>query len=100
LKAGLGRADFNQANAAAARHLAKKSRAEVYFISDFQRKNWANVNFTAIPTDARVFFVEVSNRLRENRGILSASINQSQILAGETVMLEVEVGNYTARPME
>ena len=60
LKSGLGRADVNLANGLAARLISKTaSRPEVYFISDFQRKNWANANFTAIPPAAKLYFVDV-----------------------------------------
>ncbi|MGA2659821.1 MAG: BatA and WFA domain-containing protein, partial [Verrucomicrobiota bacterium] len=43
LKPGLGRADVNLANTLAARLTAKEAarRSEIYYISDFQRKNWA-----------------------------------------------------------
>ncbi|MEA3209613.1 MAG: hypothetical protein QOE70_2670 [Chthoniobacter sp.] len=92
---GLTRADFSQATALAARLLAKGTpRPEIYYLSDFQRRNWANVDFTAVPPEARLFFVDVAPPVRDNRAILGASINQAQILAGDTVTLEVEVGNF------
>ncbi len=98
---GLSRADFNQANAAATRRFGQgRSRPELYYISDFQRKNWANVDFSALPPDVRVFFVDVTSGPRENRAILGASVNQARILAGETVTMEVNVGNFAARPLE
>jgi len=97
LRPGLGRADLNLANAAAARLLTKDlSRPEVYYLSDFQRKNWANVNFTALPPAARLFFVDVGPSHRDNRAILDARVSQAQVLAGDTVPLEVTVGNYGA----
>ena len=99
LRPGLGRADLNLANAAAARLLVKNlSRPEVYYLSDFQRKNWANVNFTALPPAARLFFVDVGPTHRDNRAILDARLSQAQVLAGDTVPLEVTVGNYSAEP--
>ena len=97
LPPGLGRADINLANAAAARLLQKKlSRPEVYYLSDFQRKNWANAAFTALPPAARLFFVDVGPTHRDNRAILDARLSQAQVLAGDTVPLEVTVGNYSA----
>ncbi len=100
LKPGLGRADFNQANTAAARLLSRASSpSEIYYISDFQRKNWANVDFSRLPEKTRLFFVDVSTQTHENRAILGASVDPSQILAGQTVLLEVNVGNYGSRPM-
>ncbi|MGA2864094.1 MAG: BatA domain-containing protein [Verrucomicrobiota bacterium] len=97
LKPGLGRADVNLANGLAARLVAKAaaSRPEIYYLSDFQRKNWANANFTALPAGARLFFVDVGPAHRDNRAILGASLSQAQVLAGDTVLLEVTVGNFS-----
>lgn len=101
LKPGLARADFNQANGLAGRLLSKGvTRPEVYYVSDFQRKNWANVDFTALPPNARLFFVDVSSSKKDNHAILGATINQSDVLAGDTVMLEVTVGNYGEQPLQ
>ena len=36
----------------------------------------------------------------DNRAILGASLSQSQVLAGDTVTLEVEVGNFRDQPMQ
>ena len=97
LKPGFTRADFTSANAMAGRLFAKSpKRAEIYYLSDFQRKNWTNVDFTPLPPSARLFFVDVAAPLRENRAILGAVFNQAQVLSGDTVTLEVEVGNYCA----
>jgi len=96
LKPGLGRADVNLANAAAARLLAQSAaRPEVYYISDFQRKNWANTDFTALPPESRLFFVDVGPANRDNRAILDAQLSQARLLAGDTVTLEVTVGNFS-----
>ena len=100
LKPGVTRGDFSQVTAAAGRLLARESkRPEVYYISDFQRKNWSNVDFTPLPADARVFFVDVAAQDRANHAILSVALPQAQILAGDTVTLEVEVGNYRDEPL-
>ncbi len=101
LKPGFGRADFTQANTLAARLLAQsKGRAEIYYLADFQRRNWASLDFTALPPSARHFFVDVAPPRNDNRAILGASINQSQVLAGDTVTLEVEVGNFRDQPLQ
>src|SRR5206468_699368 len=85
LKTGLTRADLSAANAFAARLLSKvQSRVEVYYISDFQRKNWANVDFTGLPGGARLFFVDAAPRHRDNRAVLDARFDQSRLLAGDT----------------
>ena len=97
---GFTRADFTQANAAAARLLTRTGqRGEIYYLSDFQRKNWANVDFTALPPGTRIFFVDVAPASRGNRAILSAMMSQTQILAGDTVQIEVEVGNFRDEPL-
>lgn len=97
LKPGLGRGDVNLANASAARLTAKGAagRSEIYYISDFQRKNWANANFSALPAGARLFFVDVGPVHRDNRAILDARVSQAHVLAGDTVLLEVRVGNFS-----
>jgi hypothetical protein len=101
LRAGLTRADFNAANGIAARVMLKGlSRPEIYYISDFQRKNWANIDFTALPSTARLFFIDASAGKRENHAILGATINQAEVLAGDTVLLEVSVGNFTSRLLQ
>jgi Aerotolerance regulator N-terminal/von Willebrand factor type A domain len=101
MKAGFTRADFSQANALAARLLAQNAGIpEIYYLSDFQRRNWANVDFTALPLAARMFFVDCAPPNRDNRAILGASISQTQVLAGDTVTLEVEVGNFRDTPMQ
>ena len=101
IKPGLGRADFTQANALAARLLAKsEARTDIYYLTDFLRKNWANVDFTMLPPSVRMFFVDVAPPVRDNRAILAATINQSQILAGDTVTLEIEIGNFRDQAMQ
>ncbi len=101
LKPGFTRANFTQANGVAARLLAQSSsRPEIYYLSDFQRSNWANVDFTALPPTARLFFVDCGPPQRDNRAILGATVSQAQILAGDTVTLEIEVGNFRDQPMQ
>ena len=96
LPAGLTRGDVNQANALAARLLTKAAeRVEVYYFSDFQRKNWANADFRALPAHARLFFVDAGARKRDNRAVLEVRPTQAEILAGDTVALEITVGNFS-----
>jgi hypothetical protein len=101
LGVGLSRADFNQATVTAVRRFGEgRTKPELYYISDFQRKNWANVDFSSLPPNVRVFFVDVSSGPRENHAILDASVKQSRILAGETVMMDVTVGNFGGQTFE
>jgi hypothetical protein len=98
LKPGLGRADINLANAAAARLIGPSARPEIYYLSDFTRKKWANANFRMLPPAAKLFFVEVGPARRDNHAILDARPAQMQMLAGDTVPLEVSVGNFSPEP--
>lgn len=97
----LSRARFAQANAEAIRLLGNgKGAAEVYFISDFQRGTWSNVDFDGFSPDTRLFFVDVSARVKRNRAIISSTLSQSSILMGETAPIEVTVANYSDEPFE
>lgn len=94
---GLTRGDVTLAIAGAARLLSgATARPEVYFVSDFQRKNWANADFTALPPATRLFFVDVGPTRRDNRALVDARLGQAQVLAGDIVPLEIAVGNYSA----
>jgi len=96
LPPGVTRADFTQANVVAGRLLARAQRnTEVYYLSDFQRKNWAQVDFQPVGDRARLFFVDVGPNAAANRAILGAEVNPSQVLAGDTVPLEITVGNFS-----
>lgn len=99
LKPGLGDADVNLANAAAARLFSQSgTRPEIYYLSDFGRKKWANANFTALPSAVKLFFVDVGPARRDNRAILDVRPSQTEMLAGDTVPLEISVGNFSAEP--
>ena len=99
LKPGLGRADVNLASTAAAHLFASATvRPEIYYISDFERKKWANADFTMLPPAVKLYFVDVGPQNRDNRAILDARPSQTEILAGDTIPLEVTVGNFSAEP--
>lgn len=99
IKPGFSRADVNLANTAAARLIGQAAaRPEVYYISDFARKKWANASFSMLPPAAKLFFVDVGAVRNDNRVILEARPSQSQMLAGDTVPLEVSVGNFSREP--
>jgi hypothetical protein len=101
LKPGPGGADFTAANATAARLLGKESaNAEVYYLSDFQRKNWAGVDYTMMPAAARLFWTPATDLQRDNSAVLSAGPAQSRILSGETISVDVELGNYASTPLQ
>jgi hypothetical protein len=101
LEPGVTRADFTLGNAEAARLIATaQNRVEVYYLSDFQRRNWALVDFAPLVDRAKLFFVDVGAASPENRAILGAELGQAQVLAGDTVPLEVLVGNFSPVPLE
>jgi hypothetical protein len=96
LKPGFSRADINLANLAAARLIGQAStRPEIYYLSDFTRKKWANASFKALSSGTKLYFVDVGPARRDNRAILGARPSQTQTLAGDTVPLEVSVGNFS-----
>jgi hypothetical protein len=96
LPPGVTRADFNQAAITAGRLLAKHPLpTEVYFLSDFQRQNWAQVDFQPLGKSARVFFTNVAPENPSNHAILGVELHEGQMLTGELVPLEVTVGNYS-----
>src|ERR1017187_8079436 len=71
LKPGFGRADINRANTTAAQLLGQTSaRPEIYYISDFTRRKWANASFQTLPPSAKLFFVDTGPARRDNRAIL------------------------------
>jgi len=103
LEPGVQIANYDKAIALANRHISNSknqaSGADVYFISDFQRENWASVRFDKLPEKARVFFVDVGTANRANRAVLDVKISPPTILAGETVDLEVKLGNFTGEAL-
>ena len=99
LKPGFGRADVNLANTAAARLFSQPgARPEIYYLSDFARKKWANANFTMLPPAVKLFFVDVGPAQRDNRAILDARPSQTEMLAGDTVPLQIAIGNFSREP--
>jgi hypothetical protein len=71
-------------------------RPEVYFLSDFQRGNWADVSFSALSNNTQIFFVDVAkNRERANTALLSVKPATAQLRLQEGLRLSVEFGNFT-----
>ena len=72
---------------------------EIYFVSDFQRSNWADVDFGILPEGARLFFVDVAGgRERHNTAVLSAELSSRRVAAGEPVRVDVELANWSPNP--
>ncbi|MCM8542046.1 MAG: VWA domain-containing protein [Lentisphaeraceae bacterium] len=83
--------------------LLKKSEApkkEIFFISDFQRSNWGKAEFTSVPKDVKMFFIDVSPKSSDNKAILSASVLNSTIIAGDEIILDVKIGNFSDKNYE
>lgn len=89
------KADTNAAVSAAVEQLAKANTKEkrLYIFSDFQRTNWSEVKFDAVPADTKVIFVSVDSRDRDNVGIASLRVRPSTPRAGEAVTVQAEVFN-------
>jgi hypothetical protein len=105
---GVQRADFNRAIDQAANMIQRDKGAradgpvDLYFVSDFQRQNWTDVRFDALPEDSRLFFIDVgaTGEDRENRAVLDATIDQATVLSGARLELTVQVGNFTGRALQ
>lgn len=74
----------------------KGDGVEVYFLSDFQRANWADADFDALPRGARLFFVDCAGRgERPNTALLAVEITAPRVSAGDTVSLKIQAANWT-----
>jgi len=90
-------ADFKAANLIASQ-LAAMADGPVDFIylSDFQRKNWASVQFQGLPDKANLFFVPATDdEARRNQAILEATLTGSSPTHGQPFELTAKVGNYS-----
>lgn len=90
-------ADFRAANQLAAQ-LAAKADGPVDFVylSDFQRKNWAAVQFDALPQNANLLFVPATDdNERRNQAILSAEPTGTPPTRGQPFEITARIGNYS-----
>lgn len=104
LGSGYERADFGKAVEAAAGQLRElKGGSEVYFISDFQRTNWSDAAFSALPPSSRIFFVPVGDPQADppaNRAVTHAEIVSGAVLSGGEVTLAVQIANHSATALD
>jgi hypothetical protein len=93
----LAEADFSAANAIAASLAVQASSApDVYYFSDFQRKNWSNVRFDALPENCRLHFVNVATSSeRGNQSVQEISLDQEVVIEGGSVDCKVRVANHS-----
>jgi Aerotolerance regulator N-terminal len=93
-------ADFRAANLLAS-ELAKglKSPPDVYYFSDFQRRSWADVNFSILPAGARLYFVATTeDPARPNRSIVSLGLGQGAVITGGEAEAKIRIANHSPRP--
>ncbi|MGB0744239.1 MAG: vWA domain-containing protein, partial [Opitutales bacterium] len=101
LSAGTGGANFSNANhqMGGMAFEAGETSTEIFYISDFQRTNWDNVDFRALPATARVFFVDVGSKNRSNRAVNGMQI-EGKLVAGGMITAEVTVANFSSEGKE
>lgn len=68
-----------------------------HFISDFQRTNWAAVNFSEMPADIESTFIGVGDEDAANIAVTSLSIRPAAPALGEPVALTAEIANLSSR---
>lgn len=93
-------ADFRAANHLAGQ-LASESKnpPDIYYFSDFQRRDWADAEFSALPKGARLFFVSATdNPKRGNRSIQKLELGQGAVIAGGEAEVKARVANHSALP--
>lgn len=96
----LTRADFRAAN-----HLATelckdaKGSPDIYYFSDFQRRDWADVDFKGLPAGSKLYFVSTTDDAnRANRSIASLELGQGAVIAGGEVEAKLRIANHAAQP--
>jgi hypothetical protein len=78
----------------------EKQRRELVVVSDFQRSNWAQVDFSPLPKDTKIELKTVGETSgKANVGILRAGVG-GRAEQGREARVEVEVGNYSPAPSE
>ena len=90
-------ADLRSANLLAS-ELAKelKSAPDVYYFSDFQRRSWADVSFSALPAGSRLFFVATTDDpARPNRSIVSLGLGQGAVITGGEAEAKIRIANHS-----
>lgn len=93
------RGDIDAAIALSIRQLAALDGVakRVHFISDFQRTNWAAVNFSEMPSDIESMFIGVGDEDGANIAVTSLSIRPAAPSLGEPVELTAEIANFSGR---
>ncbi|MGY8642344.1 MAG: BatA domain-containing protein [Verrucomicrobiales bacterium] len=72
---------------------------EVYFISDFQRRNWEIASFENFPRGTRVFFINATDETeRSNTAFVRVEPSATHVASGDIVSLDITVGNWSSEP--
>ena len=75
-------------------------RAELIIISDFQRTNFANIDFSPVPKDAVIQLESVAPaQTPDNLAILRVGA-RGRLEQGRQVLLEADIGNYSSIPRD
>ncbi len=92
----LERADFDAAIAEAVQQLnaVPDRTGAIYFVSDFQRSNWAAVNFGAIPENVETTFVPVSEEHPWNLAVTEVSVEPPSPVVSEDLEIICRIANY------
>jgi len=68
---------------------------EIHFVSDFQRTNWASVDFSSIPESVRTVFLSVADKNATNLALTDIRMRPASPAAGESVEVVCSVANYS-----
>lgn len=93
--AGEERGDMTAALAAAVDQFARAGggRKELFLASDFQRTNWSDVKFDALPGDVNLVFLNAEEGDRPNAAVTGLKLRPSVPRAQEEGQIEAEVWN-------
>lgn len=95
------RVDAASAMNVAARLLERSSapNKELILISDFQRSNWGGLSLDQIDSSVKILYESVSTEPLENVAITAVRFPQ-RVVAGQPALCEVDVANYSTRPVD
>lgn len=71
---------------------------EVWILSDFQRTNWGDADFSRIPIDAQVIFRDFGIPGARNTGIRAVDIDPPEPSAGARATLSWRIASYGPEP--
>ncbi len=99
-EAGFARSDFDLALAMAVAQLESLPTHEriIYLVSDFQRSNWAAVNFGKIPEGVRIVFIPVGPDRPENLSLGEVVVDPPSPTLGEAMDVACKVTNHGGKP--